>query len=45
MNDSQDVDALWMDAVHEAILPHDEFSNRRVVVLRNPPTAFRENAE
>jgi hypothetical protein len=45
MNDSQDVDALRMDTVHKPILAYDEFSNRRIVVLRNPATPFREDAE
>ena len=40
MNDSQHLDVLRMDAVHKPILPHEEFSNRRVVVLRNPAAAF-----
>ena len=45
MNDSQHLDALRMDPVHEPILPYDELSNRRVIVLRNLATAFCENAE
>jgi hypothetical protein len=45
MNDSQHVYALRMDSVHKPILAYDKLSNRRIVVLGNPATAFREDAE
>jgi hypothetical protein len=45
MNDSQHLDTLRVDAIHEPILPHDELSNRWVVVFRNPPAAYCEHAE
>lgn len=45
MKDPQHVDTIRVDAVDEPIFSHDELSNRRVVVLGHPPTAFREDAE
>ncbi|MBP1685950.1 MAG: hypothetical protein H6Q33_2093 [Deltaproteobacteria bacterium] len=45
MDDSQHLDAVGMDTIHEPILAYDELSNRRIVVLRDPATAFCENTE
>jgi len=45
MNDSQHLDPLRMDTVDKPVPPNDELPNRRIVVLGNPPSSLREDAQ
>jgi hypothetical protein len=45
MDDPQHLDPFWVATVNEAVLPNDQFSNRRIVILGYPATSFGEDTE
>ena len=45
VNNSHHLDPLWLDTVHEAVLPNDQFSNCRVVVFGYLAASLGEDNE